>query len=116
MKTTDAGQLRHRLRFQKPTESQDEFGHRETGWTEIFTCWGEVRPVGSNEKLIAFQMQSGQTHVCRIRYQSKVSEVSGECRIVFGNRLFNIIGVPRNVYEKDQYVIIDTSEGNADAR
>jgi len=44
-----------------------------------------------------------------------MDSVSGEHRIVFNGRLFNIIGKPRNYTERDTYVIIDTSEGYSDA-
>jgi SPP1 family predicted phage head-tail adaptor len=111
----DAGKLRHRITIEKPTDTLDAFGHRLKGWELVATVWAEVRPVGSNERLIAFQMQSGQTHVIKTRWQPNLVDVNGEYRIVFKERLFNIIGRPRNGDEKDNYIIIDTREGNADA-
>lgn len=111
----DAGKLRHRITIQKPTDAIDTFGHRLKNWIDVATVWAEVRPVGSNERLIAFQMQSGQTHVIKTRWQPDLIDVTGEYRIVFKERLFNIIGRPRNVTEKDEYLIFDTAEGNADA-
>jgi len=111
----DAGTLRHRIRIEQPTEVKDQFGHRTKVWTELVSCWAEVRPAGSNERLVAHQMQSGQTHVVTVRWQPVMDSVSGENRIVFNGRLFNIIGKPRNYTERDTYVIIDTSEGYSDA-
>jgi SPP1 family predicted phage head-tail adaptor len=111
----DAGLLRHRITIQKPTDQLDTFGHRLKNWDDVATVWAEVRPMGSNERLLAFQMQSGQSHVIKTRWMPELKDVSGEYRIVFEGRLFNIIGRPRNVTEKDDYLIFDTREGNADA-
>jgi SPP1 family predicted phage head-tail adaptor len=110
----DAGKLRHRIKIQKPTETKDQFGHRLKTWTDVVECWAEVRPTGSNERLVAFQMQTGQSHVITARWQAVMDSVTGNHRIVFQSRLFNIIGRPRNVTEKDTYIVFDTAEGLAD--
>jgi SPP1 family predicted phage head-tail adaptor len=110
-----AAKMRHRIRIEKPTDQVDGFGHRLKDWVEVATVSAEVRPVGSNERLIAFQMQSGQTHVITARWSEALAAVSGDCRIMFQDRLFNIIGRPRNVTEKNRFIVFDTREGNADA-
>ncbi|XAZ36628.1 head-tail adaptor protein [Bacillus velezensis] len=35
-------QLRHRLTFQKKTETQDEEGNWNTTYVDLFTVWGAV--------------------------------------------------------------------------
>lgn len=110
------GSLSHRIKIQKPSDEVGEFGHRVIDWADYLECWAEVRPLGSNERLIAFQMQNGQTHVVKARWQEAMSEVTGQYRIVFGDRIFNIVGRPRNVTEKDKFIIFDTHEGTDDAR
>lgn len=127
----DAGKLRKRITIERPTVEVGAYGHRVDGWEVVANCFAEIRPVGSRERMAASQMQSGQTHVVTVRFQPKLKEASGEWRIVFKShrnieawseyyetgffiRTFNILGLPRNLSERDNYLIFDTLEGGTD--
>ena len=45
-----AGQLRHRISIQTPTETQDDAGAIVTTWTEIVETWAAVEPSSGSER------------------------------------------------------------------
>ena len=106
--------LDKRIRIERPSTATADFGHRTSGWELVAEAWAAIRPMGSNERLAAFQMQSGQTHVVTVRYSAALAAVRGECRIVFKDRLFNIVGLPRSISERNRWLVFDCSEGGAD--
>lgn len=108
------GKLHHKITIEKPSVTVAEFGHRVTDWTCVECLFADVRPMGSSERVSAFKMQSGATHVVTVRYQQSLSVVNGECRIVFGDRIFNIVGKPRNFDERGRWLIMDVTEGGTD--
>lgn len=109
-----AGKYEHRVRIERPKVEVGDFGHRVPGWELVAHAWAAIRPMASNERLAAFQMQSGQTHVVSTPFQPALASVRGECRIVFGARAFNILGLPRNRDERNEELIFDCTEGGAD--
>ncbi|MFI8616489.1 phage head closure protein [Acidovorax sp. NPDC077693] len=109
-----AGAFDKRVRFEKPSDVVARFGHRAEGWALVKEAWVRIRPVGSNERLAASQMQSGQTHVVETGYHPALAVAVGSWRIVFGTRTFNIVGLPRNRNEANELLTFDCSEGGAD--
>ncbi len=114
MATMHSQRLSHRVSFERPSTKQDGYGHRVPGWCAVATVWAAVRPVGSTERLAAAQMQSGQTHVVTTRYSAALAALRGECRLVYGSRTFNIVGLPRCINEAGQYLVFDCTEGGTD--
>lgn len=106
--------LHHKITFQRPSSTAGDFGHRVDGWTDIATVFADLRPMGSNERMAAMQMQSGGTHVVTVRYQSNLCSLTGKDRILFGSRTFNIVGLPRNIDERNRVLAMDVTEGGAD--
>lgn len=106
--------LHHKITFQRASSTVADFGHRVDGWTNIATVFADVRPMGSNERMAAMQMQSGGTHVVTVRYQSDLESLTGKDRVLFGSRTFNIVGLPRNIDERNRVLAMDVTEGGAD--
>lgn len=107
----DAGLLNKRVTFQRPTSGVDDYGQPVPGgFEDVATVWAYIRPTGSNERLAAAQMQSGQTHVVTARYQQALAVASGSWRIKYGTRLFGIVGLPRNIDEGRHTLIFDCVE------
>jgi len=107
------GQLRHRVTFQRPGTDKDEFGQPipgGSGFTDVATVWAEVRPMGSNERLAAAQMQSGQTHVITTHYTPTLAAAKGAWRILYGQRVLGIVGLPRDVSEQHRWLVFDCTE------
>ena len=106
-----AGELNRRITFQRPTAALDEFGQPVPGgFEDVATVWAAIRPVGSNERLAAAQMQSGQTHVITVRYSATLAAAAGSWRIAHGGRLFGIVGLPRNLREAREALVFDCTE------
>lgn len=110
----DPGKLNKRVRFERPHTNTGSFGHRAPGWELVTEAWASIRPMGSNERMAAYQMQSGQTHVLTVRYTPVLAAARGEWRIAFGARTFNIVGLPRNRDEANRELVFDCTEGGAD--
>ena len=106
--------LNKRISIERPVEAKDTFGHRTQAWASVATVWAGIRPTGSNERLAAAQMQSGQTHVITTRWHDSLAMVDGSYRLVWGCRHFNIVGFPRNINEGGRWLVFDATEGGAD--
>lgn len=106
-----AGPLNKRIRFDRASEAVDRYGDPIGGWETVATVWAAIRPVGSNERMAALQMQSGQTHVVTTRYSAALTQAKGEWRIVFGARTLQLVGQPRNRDEKNEMLVFDCTEG-----
>ena len=106
-----AGQLTHRVTFQQPTNAVDDYGQPVPGgFADVATVFAAIRPMGSNERLAAAQMQSGQTHVVTVRYSAALAAATGAWRIVYGARTFGIVGLPRDIDEGHRWLVFDCVE------
>lgn len=89
----------------------DDYGDEIPGWNLVASCFAAIRPMGVTERMNALQLQSGQTHVVTVRYSDLLAQARGEWRILFGVRVFQIVGQPRNPEEKNEFLIFDCTEG-----
>ena len=106
-----AGKLGRRVTFQQPTNAVDDYGQPVPGgFADVATVFAAIRPMGSNERLAAAQMQSGQTHVVTVRYSAALAAATGAWRIVFGTRAFGIVGLPRCPDERREWLVFDCTE------
>lgn len=106
-----AGRLNHRVTFQQPTNSVDDYGQPVPGsFDDVATVWASIRPTGSSERLAASQMQSGQTHVITVRHAASIAAATGAWRIVYGSRTFGVVGLPRNPDEAGRWLVFDCVE------
>ena len=106
-----AGRLNHRVTFQQPTNSVDDYGQPVPGsFDDVATVWAAIRPTGSSERLAASQMQSGQTHVITVRHSTALAAAIGSWRIAYGARKFDVIGLPRNIDEAGRWLVFDCVE------
>lgn len=106
-----AGQLTHRVTFQQPTNAVDDYGQPVPGgFADVATVFAAIRPMGSNERVAAAQMESGQTHVITVRWSAPLAAAQGSWRIVFGARAFGIVGLPRCPDERREWLIFDCTE------
>lgn len=62
------GELRHRLTFQRKTESRDSFGAVHEDWVDDFTIWGAFEPIGSREYPVSAKRFAESTARFRVRY------------------------------------------------
>jgi len=106
-----AGKLGRRVTFQQPTNAVDDYGQPVPGgFADVATVFAAIRPTGSNERVAAAQMESGQTHVITVRWSAPLAAAQGSWRIVFGARAFGIVGLPRCPDERREWLIFDCTE------
>ncbi len=106
-----AGTLTKRITLQKPGSAVDDYGQPVPGsFDDVATVWAAIRPMGSNERVAAAQMESGQTHVITVRWSAPLAAAQGSWRIVFGARTFGIVGLPRNPDEAGRWLVFDCTE------
>ena len=86
----NAGDLRHRVRFERATRVVNAAGETETAWVLHAERWANVQPLKSWQVERARQVQTNTTHVVRVRYDPTIA---ADQRVVWGAVVLNITGV-----------------------
>ena len=68
-----AGDLRHKLIVQKPTETQGSMGDMALTWTEYDEVWASRTPLGGTETLAAGGLLTDAREELAIRYRAGVT-------------------------------------------
>lgn len=93
-----AGELRHRLRFETQTSTEDENGFIVTEWTTAFTVWGAARDVGGKEFFEAAAQHMENTTTFTIRARAGIDTAM---RIAFRDKPYEIIAINNLDYRGD---------------
>lgn len=97
-----AGELRDRITLQTPSESRDATGGVSKSWSAIASnIHAKLMPFTSRERVTADQVIGEATHRVFIRYSSDVAGVTSKDRVLFGSRVFEILGPAINHRELD---------------
>ena len=102
-----AGQLRHRVIIQTPTETQDAQGQPVKSWGTFATVHANVLPLKGREYFNAQQINAETTTKFVIRYLAGITE---KMRISYDSKLYNIQGIV-NVGERDRIIELMCGEG-----
>ena len=94
--------MRHRLVFQKKTQSQNSFKEWIDSWVDHCTVWGSVRPLAGRRAIEAMQLNADVTGEVRIRYRK---EILPTMRISFGDKTLEIVSLV-NIEEKNRELLI----------
>jgi SPP1 family predicted phage head-tail adaptor len=97
-----AGELRHRLILQQPTQTRDNFGEMTTTWTDVARVWGAVEPASGRRYFEALQANAEVSGVVRIRYRS---DIDPTWRISHNSRTLEIVAI-RNLQERNRELLI----------
>ena len=81
------GRLRHRVKIQHYTESQNAFGEATKAWTDYATVWAAVEPVRGREFWESQQVNAEITTKITMRY---LAGVKPKMRVLYGTRIFEI--------------------------
>lgn len=107
-----AGRLRHRVRIEQRTLSQNELGEVLEDWQEVATVWAAIEPLSGRELIAAQQVNSKVTARLVIRYRN---DLLPEMRLVHHKQGLDIIYNPVAFLEdKDsglEYLTIPCSRG-----
>lgn len=94
-----AGELRHRITIQQPTDARGASGGVTKGWSVLAVVWANVQPMSGRElRGLSAEAVSELTHTVCIRHRS---DVTTEMRIAWQSRTFDIESII-NVNEADE--------------
>lgn len=103
--------LKHKISILDPVYIAGERGGQELdiveNWTTIAICRAAYRDLSGREFLAAQQMQSKLSGEFKIRYRS---DIKASHKIIWGNRIFNISGPPRDIDGRKQWLFINVEE------
>ncbi len=97
--TIQAGKLRHKVTFQKPTNTNTD-GEVTTVFADVVTVRVAIMPQGGREAYRAKQVHNDMTHLIQARHTGQLSTLNTTWRIKFGTRYLNIAAIT-NVDERN---------------
>ena len=107
-----AGIFRKSVKFQTRDVTVDSYGQQSTSWSDAFSTRARIEPLSVRELFAAQAVQSEISHRITVRYRSQFANPTAVAamRVLFGTRVFNIIGA-LNIDERHGIVEISASEG-----
>lgn len=105
-----AGDLRHRIRFQKMVSGMDPETMEpiEAQWVDVATLWAAVNPLSGREFIHAKSVQSEVVGRIVIRYRT---DIKAAMRGIEGDRIYNIQAVLPDPKSGREYLTLPYSEG-----
>lgn len=88
-----AGRLDRRISIITPAPTQNAFGEEINSWSTFATVWAELKYAGGNEAYPDNQFVSKVDTVFRIRWSNTVKPLEARDRVIFDNRIFDIVAV-----------------------
>jgi len=104
-----AGKLRHLLTIQAPSSTPDGRGGFVAGWSDVADVRMELDPLSGRDTFFAGQTMSSATHRGTMRYRGDLA-ITSKHRLTLGNRVFKIVGKPRNLKERNRRVELALEE------
>lgn len=104
----NSGQFRHRITFQEFVSVKDELGQESDGeWQDVASAWAMIKTLKGREYFHAASTQTETTSRFIIHYQTGIDS---SMRIVYNERVFNIVEPPINDDEMNKTLTIIASE------
>lgn len=104
-----AGKLRHYVRLQYPTYTQDpNTGEQIASWADAGPVWAAIEPLSAREFVESAAKQSGVA--CRIVIRHR-EDVDATWRILYRAKIYNIEGVLADKESNLEYLTLPCSEG-----
>jgi SPP1 family predicted phage head-tail adaptor len=94
----NAGKYRHPITIQKLVQTENSYGETTDEWIDETRMRAGIYPLSGKEFFSAEAVNSEITHKVHIRY---ISGITSDMRIIFNERIFNIISAPINWQEKN---------------
>lgn len=93
------GELRHKIIFQKlDKDAENDYGEPIEKWDDISSAKAGIYPISGREFYAAETVNSEVSHKVNIRY---IPGITSDMRIVFGERIFELISPPINFQERN---------------
>lgn len=87
-----AGRLDRRITIQVRSQIRDSFGQSSETWADLHEVSASYKPVRAGERFAAQQTLGEEAAVFTIRYRADLSLSPAEHRIVYRERVWNILG------------------------
>ena len=98
-----AGALRESINVERLVDAaKDSFGESVGTWTLLLTVRAQVTQLSGSDLVEAQQLKPTASLRVRMRWASEISDLSGDDRLVWGNRVLHIEGTPVNVDQRDE--------------
>ena len=89
-----AGDLRHRVAFDRRVDAQSEAtGEVTPDWVPIGTVWAKVEPLRGREALIDGGVRDEMDTRITCRYSPQLAAVAPKDRALFNGSIYNIVSV-----------------------
>jgi len=102
------GQLRHNIRIEVPVITKDKFGAPVTTWNLYSSVWASIESLKGYDKAAAAANYPGADATIVIRY---LAGVLPTMRIVYGNQIYSILGIPNNVDLRNRSIELTCQTG-----
>ena len=90
MRLLPAGRLRHRVKIQRRSTSEDELGQQALSWSDVATVWCCVNQLSGRELMTAGADRAENTARITVRYRPDLVE---RMRILYGSVVYDITSV-----------------------
>ncbi len=108
-----AGRLRHRVRLESLTLTQDaETGAPIETWSASATVWAAIEPLSVRDFLSADSRQSQVTARITLRPVTGLNET---WRVVHGSKVYQIVGILPDQDSGFEYVTLAVAQGPTEA-
>ena len=104
-----AGRLRHRLRFERATETQNQFGEPVQSWDIITVTWGAIEPLRGAERQRANQTAASEDVRIVARYNSEIADLKPDDRCAFKLKIYDIKAI-LNIDERNKEIHVMAKE------
>ena len=88
-----AGQLRHRVKFQRATDADNAVGEPVQTWATLATVWARVEATAGKERFAAMQVQADVDSRIVCRYSSVLDDLAPDDRATWNGMTFDIKSV-----------------------
>lgn len=87
-----ASKLKHKLAFDKRSDTDDGYGNVVNGWVEQFVVWGGKKYLVGGESVMAARLAGRQPVAITVRWSTMTEQITNDwrCRDVYTEELFNI--------------------------
>ena len=87
------GGLRHRITIQRAADTVNDTGDPVQTWATLATVWARIEPTTGKERFAAMEQQAEVDYRITCRYQSALSVLAPDDRLVRGNYRYDIKAV-----------------------
>jgi len=85
-----SGRLRHKITFQKKTETPDGYGGQTIAWIDVATRRAEIQPINGKEYIAANSEQAESNIRITLRYDTALLDLSPAWQISQGSKIYDI--------------------------